>query len=82
MYSAILCFWDPEEDYRGLNTTPYGEDDVGLPSYFLQRNGPGELIQESGWRGMLVHALRLCETRLTSSYCKTRESHALRSHLK
>jgi hypothetical protein len=47
-YCAVLCFWDPEKDYCCLDTAPYGEDDVGLPSYLLERNRPRELIQESG----------------------------------
>lgn len=48
-YSTIFCFWDPEEYYCGLDTTPNGENNIGLPSDLLKRNGPGELIQEPGW---------------------------------
>jgi hypothetical protein len=35
-YCAILGFWDKEVDYCGLDSAPYGEDDVSLPSDLLK----------------------------------------------
>lgn len=55
-YSSVLRFWDEEKDYRGLDTTPYGEDDVCLPSYLFERDWPRELIEKSSYT-MLVGSL-------------------------
>lgn len=45
-YSAVAGFREEEVHDGGLSRAPDDEDDISLPSDALQRDRPGELVEE------------------------------------
>lgn len=46
-YSAITSLREEEVHDGGLSSAPDDEDDISLPSDALERDRPGELVQET-----------------------------------
>ena len=46
-YSAVTSLREEEVHDGGLSRAPDDEDDISLPSDALERDGPGELVEET-----------------------------------